>query len=494
MEILTDKRGWKEFPVEAIVIGAFEPSPDGLLTELNTLLDGAIAPLIRKKEFTGELRKWRLISTLGKLPAESILLVGCGKREKCTTETLRRISGEAARVLRENNISRAATTLHLLPARGATQKEKAQAVAEGTVLGAYHFTKYKTEHRDKIRHVKSVTLLEADKNVEEGAQKGKIIGDAQCWARDLVNEPGSIITPAQLAEEALLLKKHGVKVTVFDRKQIEKAGLSALLAVNAGSSEEPRFIILEWNKAKGPPVVLCGKGITFDSGGLDLKPAQAMADMKMDKGGAAAVLGTFRAVAELNLPVHLVGIVPATENMPGNRAYKPGDVVRAYNGKTIDVGNTDAEGRVILADALSYAEKHYKPRMIVDIATLTGACVVALGYAAAGVMGTDAALVNKLRIAGEASGERVWELPLWDDYQASVKSEIADVLNVPRGKGYEAGAIAGGIFLQKFVEKTPWAHLDIAGPAFVPEKKFYLEKGATGYGVRLLVQFLQNLR
>lgn len=493
MDVRIDKRGWKEFPAEAVIVGAFEPSPDGLLAELNKLLEGAVTPIIRKKEFTGELKKHRLVSTLGKLPAENVFLVGCGRREKFDTEVLRRVSGEAARVLREHGIKHVATTLHLLPVKGATMKEKARAVTEGLILGAYQFTKYVTENKEKIRELKSITILEADKSVEEGARTGKIVANAQCWARDLVNEPPTVLTPTKMSEEALKLKKLGVRVIVFDKKQIQKIGLTALLAVSAGSSEEPRFIIMEWKKRKGQPLVFCGKGITFDSGGLDLKPARAMSDMKTDMAGGAAVIAAMRAIAELNLPVSVVGIVPATENMPGNRAYKPGDVIRAYNGKTIDIGNTDAEGRVVLADALSYAVKHYKPKAIVDVATLTGACVVALGRVAGGVMGSDSSLVNKLRLASRACGEKIWEFPLWDDYEELVKSEIADVLNVPK-RNAEAGVIAGGLLLQKFVGSAPWAHLDIAGPARMVDKKFYWDKGGSGFGVRLLVEFAKNTR
>ncbi len=309
-----------------------------------------------------------------------------------------------------------------------------------------------------------------------------------------MNEPGSSLTPTKLAEHALELKKLGVKVTVYDKKGIDKLGLHALLAVNRGSGQEPRFITLEYSKGKGQPIALVGKGITFDSGGLDLKPANFMGDMKNDMAGAAAVIGTSKAMAELNLPLNVVGVIASTENMPGCNAYKPGDVITGYTGRTMEIGNTDAEGRVILSDALSYAEMNFKPRYLIDLATLTGACVIALGYAAAGVMSRDEALVNKLKLAGEAAGERVWELPMWDEYKESVKSDIADVLNIPGGKGYEGGAIAGAWFLQHFIEKTPWAHIDIAGPAWSIERKHYWDKGGTGFGVRLLVEFLWHVR
>ncbi len=494
VDILTDTRSWKEFSGEAVVLGVFEHNADGILHELNKLLDKAVDHIIRKKEFIGEFGQLKLINTLKKLPCEHVLLIGLGKRDAFTREHVRRASGIAARALRDNGILSFATTLHALPAKKATAREQAQAVAEGSILGAYHFTKYKTLVREKTKDVKSITLLEADKTVEDGAAVGKIIADAQNLVRDLVNEPAMTLTPAKLAEHALELKKLGVKVTVYDKKGIEKLGLNGLLAVNRGSGQEPRFVTLEYAKGRGQPVALVGKGITFDSGGLDIKPANNMIDMKSDMAGAAAVLGTVKAIAELGLAVNVVGVIASTENMPGCNAYKPGDVVTAYNGRTMEIGNTDAEGRVVLSDALAYAEQNFKPRAMVDLATLTGACVVALGYAAAGVMSRDEALVNKLKLAGDAAGERVWELPMLDDYKESVKSDIADVLNIPGGKGYEAGAIAGAWFLQHFVEKTPWAHIDIAGPAWSIERKHYGDKGGTGFGVRLLVEFLKQMR
>jgi len=492
VDILTDKRGWKEFPVEAVVLGVFEGQQDGILSELNRLLDKAVDHIIRRKEFTGESGQIKLINTLKKLPCEHVLLVGLGKREEFTLEQLRRVSGNAARALRDNSVKSFATTLHTLPAKKATVREQAQAVAEGSILGAYQFTKYKTLNKNKLKNITGVTLLEADNAVEEGANAGKVIADAQCLVRDLVNEPAMTLTPAKLADAALELKKLGVKVTVYDKKAIEKLGLRALLAVNRGSGEEPRFITLEYRKGTGAPIALIGKGITFDSGGLDLKPASYMLDMKSDMAGAAAVIGAIKAVAELGMSVNVVGVIASTENMPGCHAYKPGDVVEGYNGVTMEIGNTDAEGRIILSDAIAYAEKNFKPKCMVDLATLTGACIIALGYAAAGVMSKDSALVNRLKIAGESAGERLWELPMWEDYKENVKSDIADVYNIPGGKGYEAGAIAGAWFLQHFVDKTPWAHVDIAGPAWSIERKHYWDKGGTGFGVRLLVEFLKR--
>ncbi len=494
VDILTDKKNWKEISTEAVILGAFEPKPDGILDELSKLLGPAVEQIIKKKEFTGEFGQMKLINTLRKLPAENVLLVGLGKRDEFTLEHLRRVSGSAARALRDNGIKSFATTLHTMTTKKATLREQAQAVAEGSILGSYQFTKYKTQNRDKLKELKSVTLLESEKSTDEGAHAGKIIANAQNFVRDLVNEPAMTLTPTVLADYALDLKKLGVKVTVYDKKAIEKLGLRALLAVNNGSVQEPRFVTLEYKKGSGQPIAIVGKGITFDSGGLDLKPASNMLDMKSDMAGAAAVIGTIRAIAELGLNVNVVGVFASTENMPGCNAYKPGDVVTGYNGKTMEIGNTDAEGRVILSDAIAYTEKNFKPKYMVDLATLTGACVVALGYAASGVFSRDEALVNRLKIAGDAAGERLWELPMWDDYKDNVKSDIADVYNIPGNKGYEAGAIAGAWFLQHFVEKTPWAHIDMAGPAWSIDRKYYWDKGGTGWGVRLLVEFIKNVR
>jgi leucyl aminopeptidase len=494
VDILVDKKSWKEATTEAVVLGVFEGSQDGILNELNKLLDKAVDHIIRKKEFLGESGQMKLINTLKRLPCEHVLLVGLGKRDEFDLEKLRRVSATASRALRDNGIKAAATTLHTVSAKRATYREQAQAVVEGAILGTYQFNKYKTMNREKIKEFKVLTLLEADRAVEEGAEAGKIIADAQSWVRDLVNEPAMTLTPEKLADAAAELKKLGVKVTVYDKKAIEKLGLHALLAVNNGSGKEPRFVTLEYKKGSGAPVAIVGKGITFDSGGLDIKPAAYMGDMKSDMAGAATVIGTIKAIAELGLAVNVVGVFASTENMPGCNAYKPGDVVKAYNGRTMEIGNTDAEGRVILSDALAYTEKNFKPKVIVDLATLTGACVVALGYAAAGVMSKDAALVSKLKIAGDAAGEKLWELPMFEDYKDSVKSDIADVHNIPGGKGYEAGAIAGAWFLQHFVDKAPWAHIDIAGPAYSNERKHYIEKGGTGFGLRMLVEFIKAQR
>ncbi len=323
-----------------------------------------------------------------------------------------------------------------------------------------------------------------------GAEVGRVVAGAQNYARELVVRPSNIVTPRYLAEEARRLgNAHGLRVTVLDRAAMKRDGMAAILAVAAGSEEEPQFIAMEYGaEAKSGPLVLVGKGVTFDSGGLSLKTPQSMETMKSDMSGAAAVLGALRAIAELELSVRVVGLIPAVENMPSGGALRPGDVIGSRSRKTIEVINTDAEGRLILADALSYAAR-YEPEAMIDIATLTGACVVALGHQASGVLGNDEALIEEIRQVGERSGERVWPLPLWIEYRDLLKSEIADIKN---SGGRAAGTISAAMFLREFVGPVPWAHLDIAGTAWADTAGPYQPVGSTGVGVRLITEWVRG--
>ncbi len=480
------------FKTGLIVVGLFSPA-EKLPAELKAVdekLNGAIAHAIKGKEFEGEWQQFRVISTLDKIPAKNILLLGLGKKEEVNLEIVRRAAGISARIARDFcGITEYSTTLHNLDIAKTTRQERAQAVAEGSVLGAYQYIKFRTVDRDKIKIISQVTLVGDD--VKESVNKGTVLGECANLVRDLVNEPASNMKPDDLAQEAKKLEKLGVKVTIYDKKAIEKIGLTALLAVNRGSVNEPRFVIMEYNGGGKKKVALVGKGITFDSGGLDIKPADGMLTMKEDMAGAATVLATIKAAALLKLKVHVVGVFAATENMLGMDAYKPGDVVIAYNGKTIEIANTDAEGRVILSDALAYTEKMIKPDAMVDIATLTGAVSIALGHVCAGVMGTETKLIDHLIMSGNATGERLWPFPFYAEYHEMVKSDIADVQNIgkiPRS----AGSIMGGAFLAAFVEKTPWAHIDIAGVSWSEVDAEYVRKGGTGFGVRLLVHALEH--
>ena len=371
----------------------------------------------------------------------------------------------------------------------------AQAFAEGLELGAYRYWHYRTGLSDEQTFdVKAATVFTTtDERTSRGRRPRPDDRPRRNFPRDLVNGPGYAMTPARLADEAVALgERLGLKVLVLDKAQLAEQGFGGILAVGKGSANDPRFIVMEYGAAQEgtPTICLVGKGLTFDSGGLSLKPANAMETMKSDMGGAAAVYGAMQAVAELKLPLHVVGLVSAAENMPSSDAYRPGDIVRTLSGKTIEVLNTDAEGRIILSDALFYAQR-YKPAAIVELSTLTGAIIIALGSHAIGMMGTDQALADKLSRAGEASGERVWQLPLWDEYREMVKSEIADLKNLA---GPAAGSITAGAFLAAFVGDNPFVHLDIAGTAWVDKPgKSYESHGGTGVGVRLLAAVFDGL-
>jgi len=368
-----------------------------------------------------------------------------------------------------------------------------QAFAEGVELGLYRYLQYKTDPRESV-DVTSATLYmgAAADAAQVGANIGLSIAGGVTLARNLANGPGNAITPTVLGETALALgERYGFAVTVLDKAQLTAQGFRGILAVGQGSAQEPRFIVIEHGSAaEGTPTIcLVGKGITFDTGGISIKPADKMDEMKMDMGGAAAVLGAMQAVGELNLPLHVVGIICSAENMPSSSAYRPGDIIGTLSGKTIEVLNTDAEGRIVLADGLFYAQR-YNPTAIIDLATLTGAIMVALGSHATGMMGTSQDLADRLSRAGEATAERVWQLPLWDEYRDMMKSDIADLKNTG---GRYGGAITAGGFLAAFVGDYPWIHLDIAGTAWVERAtRPYYTKGATGIGVRLLVQLLRG--
>ena len=418
------------------------------------------------------------------------MLVGLGKRKDANLELLRRAAGLSARIARDYcGITDYSTTLHNLDIPKSSKPERAQAVAEGSVLGAYQFIKYRTVDKHKIKVISKITLV--GDGVHSSVKRGTILAECENLVRDLANEPASNLTPEKLADVAKGLGKLGVKVTIYDKKGIQKLGLTALLAVSRASVNEPRFVIMEYNGGGKKKIALIGKGITFDSGGLNLKPGDSMLTMKHDMCGAATVIGTVRAAALLKSKTNIIGVFAASENMIGMDAYKPGDIVPTYSGKTIEVCNTDAEGRVVLADALTYTEKNLKPSAMIDLATLTGACQVALGRVCAGVMGKDQKIIDTLVNSGNVTGERLWPFPFFKEYHEQVKSEVADVRNTGMFRR-EAGAITAGTFLAAFVDKTPWAHIDIAGTAWLDQDSECMKKGGTGFGVRLLIHALEN--
>ncbi len=463
-------------------------------TQLQEHCDGVLTSVLRKFDINGEFGESLILYKVAGMGCERLVLLGVGDERKLTLDKLRDLAASTARKLDKGGTRSAALCLTELHVKGASIADKARAISEGLLLGLYRFDKYKSaDTRDNARALSSVTLLiESRKNLDEvksAIATARAASLGVMLARDLANEPGNICTPTYLGEQARALTGDGVEVEVWDQKKIEAEGMTALLAVNRGSAEEARFIILRYqgsSKKDEAPIALVGKGLTFDSVGISIKPAAQMDEMKFDMCGAAAVLGLFRAVKELALPCNLLGVIPSTENLSGASAYKPGDVIKARNGTTIEVLNTDAEGRLILADALAYAAEQ-KPKQIIDLATLTGACVIALGSQASGLLGNDERLVKALQSAGEQSGDRAWPLPMYDSYQEQIKSEIADIKNVG---GREAGTITAACFLSRFVDNLPWAHLDIAGTAWNMKGSSTAPKGATGAGVRLLLHYL----
>ena len=484
---------------EAMLLTHFQ-GERGLSHELSVVdkaLRGKIKKVLSTEEFSGKPNQLFLLHTLGELPANRVLIVGLGKKKAVDRDRLRDAMGTAACHLRGLGVKSFSATVHggILPKNSV--QETAQTIIEGCLLGLYRFTPYRTEGRDELKTIDHMTMIAPspaiEKQAAQGAELGKVIAEATNFSRDLVNHPGNTVTPTRLAKEArLLAKKHRMTCHVLEREDANRLGMGSFLAVAQGSQEPPKFIVLEYQggRSKQNPVVLIGKSITFDSGGISLKPSEKMEEMKGDMAGGAAVLGTLKAVADLQLPISLIGILPAAENMPAGTAIKPGDVVTAMSGLTIEVINTDAEGRMVLADGLTYAAR-YKPSVVIDLATLTGACVVALGHHATGILGNNEVLIKRLIRAGEATGERLWQLPLWDAYYDQIKSDVADIKNVG-GRG--AGTITAAAFLGKFAKDYSWAHLDIAGTAWTNTSRPSQPKGASGVGVRLLIQYLSSIR
>ena len=449
------------------------------------------APFFDAKDFSGEKGSAGLFYT-GAEKAPRGMVVGLGRSGEVNAESLRKAGAVAATRAAKIRGGRAAFVLPALP--GIEEEHAALHLVEGAVMANYAYDGLISDKDRKTKHVRKIGLLTSAKEkintVRDAAREGEGMAGATLLARDLANAPSNVIYPGSMAEEAKKLSELGVEVTALDKKKITEIGMGGLLAVNQGSHNPPFFIIMEWNG--GPegeqPIVLVGKGITFDSGGISLKPGAGMGDMKMDMGGAAAVIGAMRGIADLKLKKNVVGLVPTTDNMPSGSSYKPGDVITLLNGKTAEIENTDAEGRMVLADALTYAER-YNPSAVVDLATLTGAAMIALGHHSAGLMGNDDDLKSAIKAAGEEAYERVTELPLWEEYEDQIKSPVADVKNTG---GRPAGSITAGLFLQHFIGDYRWAHIDIAGVGISPKAHGYWPKGGTGFGARLMVEFVKG--
>lgn len=497
MDIKVVQGSLAEVQSEVIIVNLFEDVklPGGATGAVDAAIDDVISHyVIGKDNFKGKLGDTYIIHTHGKIPAEKVLLIGLGKTKEFNLNKVREVSSKAIRksisYLKAKTVS---SILHGAGITGLDPVDCAQMMAEGTLIGAYKFSKYKSKKDDNDYEGPSefnIVEIDPDKidKVNEGLRKGTIIAEAVNYARDLVNEPASFVTPSKLAETAQSIS--GIECKLINQDEAEKLGMGAYLAVAKGSSEPPKFIHMTYKPASASKkIAIVGKGITFDSGGLDIKPASSMLNMKDDMSGAAAVLGIMNALTKLKPNVEVHGIIASCENMPGSKAYKPGDILKAMNGKTIEVDNTDAEGRLTLADALAYAE-NLKVDQIVDVATLTGACMVALGYLAAGIMGNNQDLIDSLMKSADKGGERLWQLPMYKEYFEGMKSDVADFKNA--GARW-AGASTAGLFLNEFVKDTPWAHIDIAGPAFLDKDLKELSKGPSGASVRALINHILSL-
>jgi len=458
------------------------------LASLDQASGGAVGRLYAAGAFAGKRDQTAVLYPSG--PAGRILLAGAGQRDDLDRAALRRAAAVATRVAQGMGVADAA--LYCVPEamEPVTAGPAGQVLTEGISFGAWRFDELKEAPREAKDHLERVDLLASAEEVapmSEGHAVGSAIAAGQDLARGLQMLPGNTCTPSYLAAVAAELgARHDVAVTVLERDAVTEEGLGGLLAVSQGSSQDPRFIVLEHHGADGPPIVLVGKGVTFDTGGISLKPPQKMEEMKFDMSGAAAVMGTFETLGRLCPRAHVVGLIPSAENMPSANSFKPGDVIRSHLGKTIEVVNTDAEGRLLLADALSYAGR-FKPSCVLDMATLTGAVVMALGHTASGLMGNSEELLADVTTAAERAGEPVWTLPLWDEYKDLIKSDIADVKN---SGGRPAGTISAGWFLKEFVDGFDWGHIDIAGTAYSDRSSPIMGKGPTGVGVRLFSEFV----
>lgn len=486
----------RSLETDALVVNLFEstPEPQGASGAIDAALDGALRELVAAGDARGRLGETTVLYPRGALPARRVIVAGLGPRASFGQEAARTAAAAALRRALELGATDLATVVHGAGAGGLEPERAAQATVEGTLLAAYRFEGWKHPERAPST-LERLRVVEADPErleaVRRGATAARAVADGVALARDLVNRPPNVADPAHLAEQArALAERHGLAVEIGDRAWAQEHGMGAFLAVAQGSRKEPAFVVLEHNAQVPdlPTVVLIGKGVTFDSGGLSLKTRDGMVPMKSDMGGAAAVLGAMEAAAALDLPLHLVGICPCVENMPDGAAYRPSDVITASNGVSIEILSTDAEGRLALADALAYAQR-YHPDAVVDLATLTGSCVVALGKGvAAGVFANDDGLSQRLERAGEATHERLWRLPLYDDYRRTIDSKIADLKN---SGGRDGGVGTSAAFLKEFVA-YPWAHLDIAGMVLHDRSEDYRPAGATGFGVRLLVEALRS--
>jgi len=486
-----------EANADALAVAVFkgEKAAVGVLKDLDKITGGLIAPLIKAEEFKGDAGQTALVRFVpkGGVKASRLLLVGAGDKADYSSPGISQFVGTATRFLRHRNIKSVA----VLPRSRAGAAESAQYAVQGFITSQFELDKYKTKDKNDKSVTNLIVCIDGAKpaDLKTGIARGQAIGESMNFTRDLANEPPNILQPTEMARRAqAMAKEFGLKCEVLDEARMVKLGMGSLMSVSIGSAQPAKLIVLRYTPAKstgsrGDLIALVGKGITFDTGGISLKPGEGMDAMKYDMSGGATVMGTMRAIALLKPSVPVLGVIAAVENMPGGGASRPSDVVTAMNGKTIEILNTDAEGRLVLADAIAYAEKQGATR-IVDMATLTGAVIIALGDLNTGIMGNDQAFVDEIISCGESSGEGFWQLPVSAEYSKMIRSDIADVKNIgPRGK---AGTIMGAVFIQEFVDKAKWAHLDIAGTAWADTAKPHQSKGPTGVAIRTLVNLVEK--
>ncbi len=494
MRIIVSKQDWKELRSDGLIVLLSEDQAltDGQIGLLDQKLGGLLTQLRASREFKGEQGDSLVLFRPRGLDVERFVLAGNGPRADSTFGTIRASVHGAINKLRGFRLER----LTVLAPSWMNPLESVQAIAEGIVLSNFTPAEYKTEDRSEIEIGEVVIVVSEDSDqmeLEACVERGVILSRAVNWARRLTNEPGNRINPASFAHEAVKMAEEcDLQITLLEEPEMEKMGMKAVLAVARGSSHPAKFIVLNHHGSADPtqrPIAFIGKGVTFDSGGISLKPSKSMEEMKADKAGACSVLGAMQAISKLNVPTDVVALLPVVENLPGGKAQRPGDVVQSLSGKTIEVVNTDAEGRLILADALTYAQQEFNPRGLVDLATLTGACVVALGHVRAGLFGNNEDFCADLLRAADRCGERLWRLPLDQEYRKDIESQIADIKNVGNRWG---GAIVAAKFLQEFVGDIPWCHIDMAGVDLFHENS--VAGGPSGFGVRTLVELALNHR
>jgi len=495
MQITLESKPFAGVETEALVSYVFEESDpvQGRVAEIDHLGGGLLRRLAKSGELTGKMLEFTLLHAPAGLKAARLLLVGAGKREPWDSATLRKLAGAALRYLK----SRSVRNFAMLVREGQATEESAQVIVEGILTADFESDKYKTDKKNdkRIASVSIAGYSDAERQKgEKGVAKGRVIADSQNFARDLINEPSNKLTPSILAQKAeAMAKAAGLSVEILDEKKIAELKMGALLSVAQGSVEPPRMIVIIYNppsaKPGAPVIGLIGKAVTFDTGGISIKPSEGMEKMKYDMAGGATMIAVMRTLATLKPVVKVICVVPATENMPGGRAQKPGDIQTAMSGKTIEVLNTDAEGRLILADGVHYA-KQLGATHLIDAATLTGAIVVALAGVNVGVFGSDQAFTDKLLSSAKAAGEKMWQMPIDEEYREFIKGTVADIQNISSGKG--GTKTIGAMFIKEFTGDSPWIHLDIAGTAWNDDTKPWLAKGPTGVGLRTLVHLIMS--